>query len=522
MKKAIRVFISIIMVFCLAGCTADVSVKELKQLIKKEVLSTADLSELGDISVLDYSCNGNLIAILYAPFSADGESEQYNNNYLLKTFLTVYNMKNKKLAEPAEVDGNTYAVKFTDGNIQLWSDIDHSVIYNTSLKPIGKSREKFTDGYDIANGIDTINTNRFICRNSYAYFTNYINNNLTIFYDDPDTYYINNENKMQNDLYGFGKTVFSYIFNDDKNVTLSVKDYDSKKIINEISLTTDSEKYFSISRGIIDENYAIFDTMNDIGSFDKLYYWEYNFTPLNKPFECAAVSIDEFTSDAKAKSDEIYNKYGVRAAISKKFNGADFGYECIDTETDAQYLLCLYDLDYCLSTFPKELYSEILCNDIENATAKFNTIKFYIVGTINDSNINAFAANQNDDLFTVFSASTFSYSTFCHEIMHQLEYRIWNYEEDFDYKWEELNPDEFYYTEDYSDVYYENEQYHSFFARDYGMCNQLEDRATVFEMYYDTVHSASEKWWLEHKPLNDKVNYLNEVIAKSFPSLNKQ
>lgn len=521
MKKVMCILTSIIMVFCLAGCTTNVPIKELKQLTKKEVLHTADLSELGNISLFDYSRNGNLIAILYTPFSLGEETMSYEEDYVLKIFLTVFNMKNKKLAEPIEVDGNSYAVKFTNGNIQVWNDTDSSVIYDRSLRQIGKGKDKIMHEYDIASNIDTIDANRFICQNSYSYFTNYINSSVTIFYDDPGTYYISNANNTSNDLYGLNKTILSYVFNDDRNATLSVTDYESKRIINEVSLSAENKEYLSISKGKIDENYAIFDTLNDVGSLDKLYYWEYNNTPLNKPFECTIVDKNEFRSNIKTISEEIYRKYGVYADVKKEFNGVDYDHKCDDTEKDAQYLLCLYDLDYCLSTFPKELYKEILCNDVENAISAFNRMELYITGAIDDYDVSAFATNRNDNLIIVYSASSFSYSTFCHEIMHQLEYRIWNYEDDFDYKWEQLNPDDFYYTSDYSTIYYDNEQYQDYFARDYGISNSLEDRATVFEMYYDAIRIGGEKWWLEHKPLNDKVDYLNKTLAKSFPSLNK-
>ena len=104
--------------------------------------------------------------------------------------------------------------------------------------------------------------------------------------------------------------------------------------------------------------------------------------------------------------------------------------------------------------------------------------------------------------------------------MHSMEYRIWNYESAFDENWSSHNPPQFEYSEDYSSLYYDEShiEWQDCFARDYGMKNILEDRATCFEELCDGLLTDS-CWWKEKPPLLAKEKYLSEVVKKSYPSL---
>lgn len=106
--------------------------------------------------------------------------------------------------------------------------------------------------------------------------------------------------------------------------------------------------------------------------------------------------------------------------------------------------------------------------------------------------------------------------------MHALEYRIWDYDNEFEEKWYNLNPDNFEYQgkENYSTYYYENEYVQDYFARDYGLTNNLEDRATVFETICDSgIENQADAWWIEKKPLKAKAILLKQTLEKSYPSL---
>lgn len=187
----------------------------------------------------------------------------------------------------------------------------------------------------------------------------------------------------------------------------------------------------------------------------------------------------------------------------------------------AQVILAMYDFEKCLSTFPAELCSEIISS--ENG---FDKLKFYFVGRFdsekNSNDISAYCSNFNGELFIVYSVNSFTYSTFCHELMHAMEYRINDNVSDFYNEWDQLNPDGFEYT--YFDneriPFYENEEYQQYFARDYGTNNQLEDRATVFEEVCSSDFINEESpWWAEKNPLSKKASYLKTVIKRSYPSL---
>lgn len=523
MKKAMCILLSVIMVISLSGCTSNTPVKELVSDIINEAhnpLKKIDLSELGSITIVDYSSNDEFIAILYTPVISE---EQLDENYVCKTFLTVYDIKKDRLKDSIEVAADAFDTAFSGDNIQVWNDDKVSVLYDTQLNKIKNGEGKYYDIYDIAQNVDTIDTSRFVCRESYAYDSYYIKYEVMVFYDEPDKYYINERSNMTSDISSCEKIVFNYTDVSDNEITLNVIDYENMTRINSLTMKAEGE-YFGIAGGIISEKYAIFETMKDGEEVNSLYCWSYKDDSVNTPFECIVVNDSEVDDNADTVCARIKDNYGINTVLSKSLPYEKFNYNCVDSKTDAQYLLTLYDLEYCLSTFPKQMYDEMLCTDIADTATPFNRQNIYIVGEIDDDNSDTFAAdafanNMNDELNIVYSCAGFTYSTFCHELMHNMEYRIWNCEPDFDDKWQALNPDDFFYTSEYSDVYSENENYQDYFARDYGASGILEDRATVFEMYYNSKHNKSEPWWQEHEPLNKKVTYLNEVVAKSYPSL---
>ena len=520
MKKIICALLSITAIaISFTGCMDNTAIKEPASNSVEEVknpLEEIDLSKLGAISLIDYTNDDDMIAILYTPFVSEEEIDF--ENYDFKTYLTLYDMNKKSLKSSVEVDPDSFEADFLDDNIQIWNSDDNYVLYDLSLNEIGSSEGKLVDGYAIAENIDTIDTSRFSCRESYADDSNYINYDVMIFYNDKDNYYISKRNKLTNEISSCDKIIFDYTQSNDEKATFSVKNYENLTLTNSITISGENG-YFCVADGIINSEYAIFETLKENGSMDKLYCWSYNDNAVNTPLECEVINDNDFDNYVNTVCERIRNNYGVNVEISKSLDGDEFFYKGIDNKTNAKYLLCLYDLEYCFSTFPKQMYDEMLCNDIDDAVAEFEKFNIYMVGEIDDSNVDAFADNANGELRIVYSCNAFTYSTFCHELMHTMEYRIWNYEPDFDEKWEMLNPDDFYYTEDYGEAYYENESYANYFARDYGIKGLLEDRATVFEMYYDAQRYEGDAWWQEHKPLNDKVNYLNEVLSKSYPSL---
>lgn len=514
MKRIMCILLSAVLIFLFAGCSNGILIKENTADKENSSLKAIDISEFGNASLVDYANFNNIIAILYTPFDPE---TQLDEEYDIKTYLTLYDIKKEKFKNTAEVNANSFDVELSDDYIQVWYDNNSSELYDFKLNDIGSGEGKSFDCYDIADTIKTIDTNRFVCRENYAYDSHYINYDVIVFYNDEENYYINECNKSGNEISGYEKIIFNYTQADDGEITLNVKNFDNKTLVNSVKLN--GENNANVLDGIINSEYAIFQTLGIDDSTVSLYCWDYNQEALSTPFECITVKDCDFSEHIDAVCRRINENCGVNAELSKSFSDDVFYEKCIDNKTNAQYLLCLYDLEYCLSTFPKQLYDEMLCNDIENAVTKFKKLNIYIVGEIENREISAFASNLNDELFIVYSCTLFSYSTFCHELMHNMEYRIWNYESDFDEKWTALNPDDFSYTEEYINIDSEKKGYNEYFASDYGMKNLLEDRATVFEMYYDVQHSQSELWWQAYQPLNEKVNYLNEVLKKSFPSL---
>ena len=147
-------------------------------------------------------------------------------------------------------------------------------------------------------------------------------------------------------------------------------------------------------------------------------------------------------------------------------------------------------------------------------------MNIFVVGELAEmKNADAYSFNENDNLYMVFDSSCFSVSNFYHEIMHSAVYRIWNYEYNFEENWEKLNPDNFQYDDNYTDVYFSNSEYENCFARDYSVKDCSEDIATTFEMVLSAKQQNQEKSWRDKEILNKKVEYLNTVLGKSYPSL---
>lgn len=515
MKKNIIILLSLIMAFSFTSC----SVGQIKQNVLTKLsemensLKIIDVSEFGEIVLIDYDINGEMIAMLYEPLISD-EREAKEQEFSCS--LSLYNIKKGKMIKTAEVDREAYDVAFSGEYVQVWSDSETSIRYDYSLNNCGSATGKAFDCYSIAENIETINTERFVCCDSFAYDSNYIGYDIMVFYNDCNNYYIA-EHSNSNILSSCNKLVLESSGED--NLTLTVKDYASKRIVNSMEL--ESEAIF-LDRGIIKDDAVCFNTIDDYGKLKDIYYWDYRDNACNESFDFVIVNDKNCLSQFSEICNDIMESCQIHLEINPDRGIDDSFYEWNDTGDNSRYLLCAYDLKYCLEKLPNPIFSEILCNDIEDAVMQFKRLNIFLVGEVADENIRAYANITDDELYIVYGCRTFDYSTFFHEMMHIMEYRIRNLEPDFDAEWEKLNPKDFYYTADYDTLYYENEAFQDYFARSYGMTNALEDRATVFELLCDNASTDAEPWWREKEPLAAKADFLKDALQKSYPSLENQ
>lgn len=530
MKKFFSILLSVIILLSFAGCSNGLIGSLFGD--NGSNLSEIDLTLLGKVNVIDLASNDRYTAILYSPVLNE---EDYNVDEPaeIDIFLSVYDTKRDKFIAEAAVDTYTYIVDFDEDDfIRVWihepegyltENPDTYVLYDFNLKQQETGDAYPPDPYAAAEKIDTIDTNRFACYDSFAADSNGMGYDVMIFYNEPDKYYLKKESAETYISASYEKTLLECITDDSelRNINFNVVDYDSNRVINSLTVETNKD-YDSVNKSKINEYCVCFDTTNIVGESEKLYIWDYNKNQTEKEIEVIEIGKNECTDYMNKIISEIDERFGVKVKMSPENDGTHFGYDWSNNQSDAKMLLCLFDLEYALNTLPDKLYSEMLCKDISDAVSVFNDFYIYLVGDITNDNVDAFADHLNDDLYIVYSCSSLTFSTFFHEMMHNMEHRIWNYETDFDWDWEQLNPDGFLYSyDDYSTVYYDNEAYQDYFMRDYGMKTELEDRATVFEAMCDAKFNDGDIWWKEKEPLVKKAELLSKAVRNSFPSFSQ-
>ncbi|MBP5463546.1 MAG: hypothetical protein J6Y20_15670 [Lachnospiraceae bacterium] len=183
-----------------------------------------------------------------------------------------------------------------------------------------------------------------------------------------------------------------------------------------------------------------------------------------------------------------------------------------------------------LAEYPTELWRE-MCG--EDKTGVDMYLDKYMVAPDDNNFVAAGVVDYSDNrMAVVFSKDALSSfgTTFAHETMHLMEYRIWAYTDAndmswFDY-WVTLNSEKYPYQLEYvsSDdavpgVRYagyarlENDPDDIWFVRSYGMWNQNEDRATVMERMY----ACDTDTFSECPHLRDKARAICAALRASFP-----
>lgn len=490
-----------------------------------------DLSILGEINVYCFDSNEKYTAVLYSDSNENAEQSVENEEYLpQKYYLSVietYKSNVKKTVVFNNPDMNSFSMS-ADDCITIYNEQKgKKTSYDFDLNILSIDSYKFEEYYDKGAKIG-IDTARFNCLDSFAVSSSFGVAQSIVFYDNPETYYMIKNNIYYDFRNAVDYSILTIDYEQNKNdipiSDLHIFDFDKMCEINSVTIPNpDSNNY------IASTNYNKFRATalctDENGKNNKIYVWNYQVERVDKPFDkdyCAIIEKDKVND----KIDELESKIKINYGIELECNAdKNFIAEQYKYENDFQPIYvyqCALDIEYYLSKLPINLFSEILCMDIKNAVADFDELRIYLVGSFPNQNIDAFASNigceETDDkniVYIVYSCTGLSQKTFYHEFMHTMEYRIWNYEDNFDDKWAKLNPNKFEYDEDYTKIDF-NDELQQYFTRDYGMSGILEDRATCFEELCDS--SLSNDVWWENKPnIVDKEKYLSYVLKKSFP-----
>lgn len=525
MKKSLLILLAAVMcIQLLCSCSFSKDIDESFNL---------DLEFLQDRTITDIDNNDRYILIRCVPFIEE-EYEYYEPAYEVSYYYVWDIEKNKlnsSLERKEDYDNDNYISKIEideENQITLYSynNPKQSLVYDLAFNLTGSCNESFITKEEKQNalmkGNSLINADRFAVYGNFATDSFYISNSVGVFLDDPDNVYISEHDKYFNVNSTNGKLVLTSAYEENgTSITYRLTDYENL-VQREIEVEYGEYTFPGLSS--MSNKYSVVDACDESGKSNTI-------TVINNScgnaLNADITKIPSTEIDSKITSilKEIENKYGVETEIAEEYDENsiinEFFYD--NDYSKAQILLAMYDFEKCLSTFPDEFYSEVI-----SSRTGFDKLKLYFVGSFdsekNSSDVSAYCSNINDELFIVYSVNSFTYSNFCHELMHAMEYRIIDNITDFDYEWDRLNPDgfEYIYFDSERIPFYENEEYQKYFARDYGTNNELEDRATVFEeVCYSCFIKEESPWWAEYEPLSKKVSYLKSAIIKSYPSLSE-
>lgn len=535
MKKFFRVIICAVLVVCLCACgkaidntNNTVNKEEEKELIE---LNT---SELGDIRPIGLDSNEKYTALFYCNYIEEvAEDTPVEELEPLVYHISVFDTKKNKLLNTIEFDNpDNYWYKLDlDKDITLKNQDSNEIItYDIKLENKSEGTYQYEENYKKGEKIG-IDISRFNCMSNFATSTSFGYTQSMVFYDNPEVYYMLKYNAYYDYRHRAGNKIFltdnEANKTDELKTVLRVFDFENLCEINSISIPNKHD-YNNIDMTNFNEKRATVSTNNEYGKVEKIYVWNYNLNEKNKPFDnefCQIIQKSELNEKIKQLENKVSENYGIGLECypDKKFIREEHKYSN-DFDLINVYQMAL-DLEYYISLLPKELFNQIICADLKDPVSSFDEFRMYLVGSFPDQGIDAYASNigcdETDDkhiVYIVYSCSGLNQKTFFHELMHTMEYRIWNYEKDFDDNWTKLNPKGFDYSDDYADVYYDDkhESWQDSFARDYGMKSMLEDRATCFEDLCDGCLSENN-WWAEKPELVAKEKYLTEVLEKSFP-----
>ena len=534
MKKMLACLLSVVLVLNLCACGI---------ILPKEVeLVVLDTSSLGDIFAISHDSNDRYTALYYSDFieanpedmpeEESAEPEEIEYDYYLAVFD---NRRNKLLAniEFENKEDNGYFVDISDEEIMLKNEQNSDmIIYDFELKNRSEGAYDFYAYWDYTQKIESVDSSRWMSMNGYTASSNFGEIQAFLFYDQPENFYMIEGNVYCNfrDLCGHKMLVedTSGNKNDDARSILRIYDFDAKTEINSITVENNSDAN-NVQLTSFNESRVTISTCLEDGKFDKLYVWNYGLNAKNTAFEngfCEVVGVNEIDSKIDEVCKRIRDTYGI---VFECRSEQDFIREQFAFTNDFKaidFYISTLDIEKYISLLPKEIYTEILGKNSESAVEQFDEFGMYLVGHFDDGVIDAFestiydeATNKNT-VYIAYSLVGLNQKTFFHELMHALEHQIWGAVPDYEDEWEKLNPKGFEYTEEYAEVYYDeqHEDWQNYFTRDYGMKGRLEDRATCFEELCDSAFSDS-CWWSDKPHIVAKQKYLAEILDKTYPSL---
>lgn len=532
-SKIIALLLALAMLF-LVGCSNNVpAISQDPKEQKKDTLINLDISSLGDASIEYADSNEEYCVVSYYNYIGEQAGEVEIDETELIYHLAVFDVKQNKLITSTEYenDGKYYKIVINDNGFELLdNDSENKLIFDYSLNQIGSDKYDFEENWKKGERIESISTDNFDCRDSYAITDDYSIYSALLFYDTPDEFKVVKSNASFDYRNAVGHKILINDISGNKNNDFtnvySVLDFDTNEIVNTVRIKNDLD-FNNVAVTSINEHCATVCNAYDNGKLKEIFVWNYNEDANSKPFDdgyCQTVKADDIDTALEEISAQIKQKYNIvmECKADKKF----FYHDVENDAVPIVFYLKACDIQNDLGYLPLEFYNELLCNDLDNAESKFDRLHIYLVGSVVDDT-SAFAGDECNDetnnesiLYITFTCSFFSEQTFFHEMLHQMEYRIECYDKDIDKKWEALNPKGFEYDGSNEDVFFDNDEWQKYFVRSYGVTGILEDRADCFGTLCESAID-NDYWWNDRPELVEKMNLISDTVQASFPSLSK-
>lgn len=284
--------------------------------------------------------------------------------------------------------------------------------------------------------------------------------------------------------------------------------------------------YIIVTNDIKDNNVEIVYANSEVNNIEIVYEnKEVNNTEIsytNNETNSSKTSDDNETySDLYDKAKKIGNKYGVVIEIAE--NVPDYALYGTSTRLydEEKINLSLDEIDNILALYPDGFFEQLMYDN-------YQELRIYIIGFCS---IGMGVADYNDNFnFIVMDAEdvglieAFSYNL-NHEMAHVIDRKL-TYVSEMEEghlfseeKWNELNPEGFFYTYGESDELTCNiySEFSSYFSYSYGAENALEDRATIFGTYMDAYMTNKDDLKnILQKGAMKKLDYYCECIRDAF------
>ena len=379
------------------------------------------------------------------------------------------------------IGNNTYLVFITNDREYLY--------YNISSDTYEMQENPFWSLYN--EGYYTIRVNELLI---YDVLHNKNKNYDNLPFDDNTYTY-----RLSNNNFYFikGKKLYSI---DLDNRTIDQIEY---KFDNSIDLIINEKNYIYLISS--DNQYEIY--VIDINKVNKTSY-----------------TFDEFEKymnevvDNKVK--ELEDKYHINIVYKNDVNIDNDTFKANKETNNFTILDALYNLEEVANKFNIEFFDKFHDDDHKGLIIYLTGSLFPNDGVDTASNPIGYAMRENDEYEMAVDINHSGLKgTLCHELMHNIQYRIGIFPYD---EWYKKNPKnfsyEYSYTTNASDKYttYEDDPNKVYFVDSYSKTYTTEDIARVFE---NICNVEKDSKLLDYPHLYEKGIYLKEIIEKEFPSL---